>query len=127
MPALRSGLKPLAFSSSTVIAVMICCSVNDLPPTTIVCAAALRLSAAARIPPQSMPIALFIVPPGFASRIPQRIDAARYQPILRLPEQEIHGYREQRGRDRTGQHHAVFLQIDAGEDQFAQPAAADQE
>src|SRR5204863_3016956 len=126
MPALRSGVKPLALSAATVIAVMICCSVNALPPTTIVCAAAARLSAAARIPPQSTPIALFIVPPGFASRIPQRIDAARYQPILHLPEQEIHGYREQRGRDRTCQHHPVLLQVDAGEDKFAQAAAADQ-
>ena len=58
MPALRFGLKPLAFSNSTVIAVMICCSVNALPPTTIVCAAAARLSAVARIPPQSMPYRL---------------------------------------------------------------------
>src|ERR1700681_1604962 len=127
MPASRFGLKPLAFSSSTVIAVMICCSVNALPPTTIVCAAALMLSAAARIPPQSILIALFIVPPGLASRIPQRIDAARYQPILHLPEQEIHGYREQRGRDRACQHHPVLLQVDTGEDKLAQPAAADQE
>ena len=45
MPALRSGVKPFAFSSSTVIAVMICCSVNALPPTTMVCAGAAAASA----------------------------------------------------------------------------------
>src|SRR6185436_20299135 len=131
MPALRSGVKPLAFSSATVIAVMICCSVNALPPTTIVCAAA---------PPQHRPasarlhssplISRFIALSSSASNlsgIAQRIHAARHEPILRLPEQKIHGDREQRSRNRTGEHHAMFLQIDACEDELPKTAASDQE
>jgi hypothetical protein len=63
IPALRSGVKPLALSSWTVIAVMICCSVNALPPTTIVCAAAppVQPIAAAITPAHSTCATLFIV------------------------------------------------------------------
>src|SRR4051794_35898446 len=118
MPALRSGLKPRALRSCTVIAVMICCSVNALPPTTMVCAATVLARATAAsttamptVTPRRM---LFIVPPRLSLWIPRRIDAARHEPILRLTEQEIHDDGKQRRRQGAGQHHRVVLQVDAG-------------
>src|SRR6516162_11923071 len=131
IPALRSGVNPFALSSATVIAVMICCSVNAFPPTTIVCAAAppQHMIASAAPVSHSLNNRFISLPPRPLkfSGTPQRIDAARYEPILRLPEQKIHGDREERRWNRAGEHHAMLLQVDAGEDELAQSTASDQE
>src|SRR5215831_8964032 len=125
MPALRSGVNPLAFRMAAVIAVMICCSVNALPPTTIVCAAAMPLtnSASAAQAPR-LPHERFMQPPFECSSRAKRVDTARYEPILRLTEQKIHGHRKQRRRNRTRQHHPMLLQVDARENKLAQAPAA---
>src|SRR5579872_923401 len=62
-----------------------------------------------------------------SSDLAQGIDASRNEPELALAYRKIDKDSEKRGRDRTGEQHTRLHQIDSGEDEFTQPASADQE
>src|SRR5678815_3053715 len=118
IPALTSGLNPLACRSCAVICDMICCSVKFLPPTTIVCASTLvtvvestALARNANIRFSFIGHPPLIAFPATNDESPQRIDTARNHPEREYAHQEIHQHRQQRRRQGASQHHARFVPV----------------
>src|SRR4051812_13157009 len=113
---------------------MICCSVKFLPPTTTVWAEAVptpRARVAAARSPVSFIVnmenpSLLLLSSG-TRRSPQRVYPSGDEPKLALPYEKIDNDGEDPGRDRSCEEHGRLHEIDAGEDEFAEPAAADQE
>src|SRR5258708_3241940 len=110
---------------------MICCSVNDLPPTTTVCATTPPPNPDANTPTATPPpttsasvclfVPLLVSPKKFRRRMTPRGN----EPIRRLPKKKTHSHGQQCGRDPPRKHHPVPRQIDTGKDELAEAPAAD--